>query len=222
MAGHEGRLNVLASNLANSGTSGFKRELATVREVSMMRRLGPVRGVTNVSKVDFSQGKLERTGRDLDLALDGSGFFAVEGDEGEVYTRDGSFHLTRDGVLVADDGRQVAWESQSGFLDATGDPILVRGNGEVRQGNQLMGQLRVVDFEDLTQISRQSDGYWVAPEKLKQAIPTGEIHQGALETSNANPIEELIQMITLQRSYESLTSTFKGLSDTFRRLTRPF
>ena len=222
MAGHESRLNVLAANLANVQTSGFKRELAAEHEAHMARRLGTVKGVTNTMKVDFSQGNLERTGRDLDFALDGSGFFAIEGKGGELYTRDGSFHLTGEGVLVADDGRPVAWEQQGGFLDATGEPILVRGDGEIRQGQNLIGKLKIVDFKELDQLQRNADGYWVAHEDMEEAIPTANVHQGALETSNANPIEELIAMIALQRSYESVSSTFRGLSDTFQRLTRPF
>ena len=222
MAGYEGRLNVLASNLANISTNGFKRELVTAQESQIQRRLGPVSGVTNESLVDFTQGNLIRTGRDLDLALDGSGFFAVEGEGGQLYTRDGSFHLTGEGVLVADDGRAVAWERQSGFIDATGLPVMVRADGEVRQGDQTIGTLRIVDFEDPHQLSRTADGYWLAPPDLDEAIPTANVHQGALEASNANPIEELIEMIALQRSFESVNSTFSGLTETFQRLTRPF
>ena len=222
MSGHEGRLNVLAANLANVGTTGFKRELTAEHETQVMRGLGAVKGVINQVKVDFSQGNLERTGRDLDLALDGSGFFTVEGRGGELYTRNGAFHLTPEGVLVADDGRQVAWERQAGFLDATGDPIIVRGDGEVRQGLTLVGKLKIVDFDNLDELQRNADGYWVAHGDMKQAVPTASLHQGALEKSNADPIEELISMIALQRSYESLSSTFRGISDTFQRLTRPF
>jgi len=222
MSGHEGRLNVLASNLANVGTAGFKREFAAEHETQVMRRNGPVKGLVNQVKVDFSQGNLERTNRDLDLALDGSGFFTVEGTRGEVYTRNGSFHLTGEGVLVSDDGRPVAWERQAGFLDATGEPILVRGDGEVRQGLTLVGKLEIVDFQNPDELQRSADGYWVAHGGMKKAIPTASVHQGALEKSNAEPIEELISMIALQRSYESVSSAFRGISDTFQRLTRPF
>ena len=123
---------------------------------------------------------------------------------------------------MADEGRQVAWERQAGFLDASGDPIIVRGDGEVRQGLTLVGKLKIVDFDNLDELQRNADGYWVAHGDMKQAVPTASLHQGALEKSNADPIEELISMIALQRSYESLSSTFRGISDTFQRLTRPF
>jgi len=222
MAAHEGRLNVLASNLANIGTTGFKRELATAHEQQLLRRLGPVSGVVNRSEVDFGQGTLQRTGRPLDLALNGDGFFVVEGPRGELFTREGAFHTTQDGVLVMSDGLPVAWEEQRGAIDTTGLPVVVDHEGNVRQGQFTIGRLRIVDFDDRSGLQRRADSYWEAPATLRQVTPTAVVHQGALEGSNANPMEELIAMITLQRSYEATSSAFSGLAETYQRLTRPF
>ena len=223
MRANQRALDSIAINLSNLGTTGYKRVRTANHQFEIPREHGPVRGLDVTGDVDFSQGELNRTGRSLDLALYGEGFFAVEsGRRGEVYTREGSFHLTDQNVLVTEAGHQVAWESLTGTLEATGLSIEIDGEGVVRQGGAEIGRLRIVDFEDRTRLKQDANGYWRAPRGLKQTAHSATVHQGALEDSNASGMEELVAMITIQRSFESVANVMSSIEDSYRRLTQPF
>ena len=181
-----------------------------------------MRGLATENHVDFSQGELSRTGRALDLALDGEGFFAIDTPDGEVYTREGSFRLTPDGTLVSEEGLPVAWDSLSGSIDPTGFPVEVDGEGTVRQGVDEIGRLRIANFADSSRLSLNADGYWQAPPRLAEAAHSATVHQGALEDSNASGVEELVAMISVQRSFESVARVMSKIEDSYSRLTRPF
>lgn len=222
MAAQQRRLDSISANLANVGTIGFKRGVTASHEVEVERARGKVRGVTTLAEVDFGQGNLQRTGRDLDLALYGEGFFAVEGPNGEVYTRDGSFHMTEAGVLVSEEGLPLAWEEFSGAIDPVGMPLVVDESGAVRQGNQNIGRLRVVDFPDKSVLTKDSLGFWTAPRSVLPAASDARVHQYSLEDSNANGVEEMVDMIGVQRAFEVVARAFKAIDETYGRLTRPF
>jgi flagellar basal body rod protein FlgG len=221
MASSQKELETMASNLANVGTTGYKRGSSAAQEFELQRARGPVRGLALETAVDFSQGELVRTERPLDLALFGEGFFAVESPAGEVYTRDGSFHLTETGVLVTEEGNPVAWETQYGQIDPTGLPIVVDGNGGVKQGTQDMGRLRVVAFADQRALSLDRFGNWIAPANLREVAHDAQVHQGALEQSNASAVDELVAMIGLQRHFEAVAGVMSSIEESYRRLTRP-
>jgi len=220
MAGHERHLDAIAANLANLGTVGFKRSSSASHEFAVRRETGEVRGLQLHLETDFSQGNLQRTGHELDLALFGDGFFVVEGPEGETYTRDGSFHLTEEGVLVNDDGHAVAWRQRSGTIDATGLPVRVDVDGFVRQGTQEIGQLKVVDFMDKAKLYQGTGGVWVAPVGAKEATATAQVHQYSLEESNASGIEEIVAMIGVQRAFETSAHLTRSIQESYARLTR--
>jgi flagellar basal body rod protein FlgG len=222
MAAQQRRLDSISANLANVGTIGFKRGVTASHEVAVDRGRGDVRGVTTLARTDFAQGNLHRTGREHDLALYGDGFFAVEGADGEVYTRDGTFHLSEGGVLVSEDGFPVAWEELSGAIDPVGMPIVVDEAGAVRQGVQPIGRLRVVDFADKHLLTRDRHGFWAAPRGVQPQPSDARVHQYALEDSNASGVEEMVDMIAVQRSFEVVARTFAAIDQTYERLTRPF
>jgi flagellar basal-body rod protein FlgF len=222
MVGLERELDGISTNLANLGTVGFKRGRSAFHEFSVPRQTGDVRGVAIRTDVDFSQGDLERTGRDLDFALLGDGFFAVEGAAGEVYTRVGEFHLTPEGVLVTADGLPVNWRSKPTAIDVAGERLTVESDGTVRQGSAELGRLRIVDFADRQRLRRDGQGHWVAPADLRQSTATAAVHQYALETSNGNGIEEMVAMIGVQRAFESVARVVSSIEESYRRLTRPF
>lgn len=222
MAAQQRRLDSISANLANVGTVGFKRGVTASHEVEVERPRGKVRGVTTLAEVDFAQGNLQRTGRDLDLALHGDGFFALEGPEGEVYTRDGSFHMTEGGVLVSEEGSPLAWAEFQGAIDPVGLPLVIDESGAVRQGNQNIGRLRVVDFPDKSVLTKDALGFWAAPPSVLPQASDARVHQYSLEESNANGVEEMVDMIGVQRSFEVVARAFKAIDETYGRLTRPF
>jgi flagellar basal-body rod protein FlgG len=222
MAAQQRRLDSISANLANVGTIGFKRGVTASHEVEVDRPRGKVRGVTTLAEVDFSQGNLQRTGRELDLALYGDGFFAIDGPEGEAYTRDGSFHMSEGGVLVTEEGLPVAWAELKGAIDPVGLPLVIDESGSVRQGVQDIGRLRVVDFADKGALSKDARGLWTAPGGLRPEPSEAHVHQYALEDANANGIEEMVDMIAVQRAFEVVAHAFKAIDETYSRLTRPF
>jgi len=222
MSSQQRRLDSIAANLANIGTVGYKRGVTAAHEVEVERPRGKVRGVTTLAEVDFAQGNLQRTGREQDLALYGEGFFAVDSPEGEVYTRDGSFHVTESGVLVTEEGFPVAWESLEGAIDPVGLPLKVDEEGNVRQGIQDVGRLRVVAFEDNHVLRKDAHGYWAAPAGVRPGPTDARVNQYALEDSNANSVEEMVDMIGVQRSFEVVARVFEAIDKTYERLTRPF
>lgn len=222
MSAQQRRLDSIASNLANVGTNGFKRGVTAAHEIEVQRPRGPVRGVTTLAEVDFSQGNLQRTGRPEDLALYGDGFFAVESPDGEVYTRDGSFYMSDGGSLVSEEGFPLAWDRVGGAIDPVGLPIVIDEAGNVRQGPQDIGRLKVVDFADKSQLRKDRNGFWTAPPSAQRIAAEGRVHQYALEESNSNGVEEMVEMIGVQRSFEVVAKLFQSIDQTYERLTRPF
>lgn len=220
MVSQQKRLESISVNLANLSTTGYKRTSSSTAQFSVQSPEGEKTGLAIESQTDFSQGNLDRTGRDLDLALFGDGFFALEGPEGEVYTRAGDFKVTSDGVLVSQEDYPVAWRSRGGAIDPTGEPVTVDGDGVMRQGNQTLGQLKLVDFKDRTQLVQTGSSIWSAPKGLEEATPTASVHQYALESSNATGMEEIIEMIAVQRSFQSVGNLIRTIQESYQRLTR--
>ena len=223
MRANQRSLDTIATNLANLGTTGFKRTRTAEHAFELPTEHGRVRGLQAKDSVDFRQGELDRTGRALDVALFGEGFFAVEaGESGEAYTRDGVFHMDERGTLVSDDGHQVAWDSLTGTIDPVGLPVEIDGEGFVRQGDTEVGRLRIVNFEDPSRLSQDRHGYWRAPNNLREVAHTAVVHQGALEQSNATGMEEMVAMIAVQRSFESVANVMSSIEDSYSRLTQPY
>ncbi|MBK8180100.1 MAG: flagellar hook basal-body protein [Planctomycetes bacterium] len=131
MAAAERRVETISSNLANAGAVGFKRKgVITHSFQNQMNKLMAPQ-VTTRESTDFSQGILRTTGGDFDLALEGEGFFAVDTAEGQVFTRNGAFHIDQDGVLQTRDGYPVAWEGSRGTIDPAGGSVSVDSGGNV-------------------------------------------------------------------------------------------
>lgn len=214
----ERRLELISSNLANVATHGYKRHTAFTRALESAD--GKSRSIATGSRVDFSQGEIQRTGNTFDLALDGEGFFAVESRDGEVYTRSGRFRLDSQGVLVNQSGFPVAWEGPAGIIDPSGEEVTIDGEGAVRQGGRQIGKLRIVNFDARDQLSQDGEGNFVAHRGMREVAHTATVHQAALEGANVSPIEELVSMITVQRSFESASRVVSTITDTYRRLAQ--
>ena len=108
------------------------------------------------------QGTLVQSDGQFDLALAGPGFFAVETEGGEAYTRNGQFRIDDSGVLQTLEGYPVAWQGARGTIDPTGLAVLVDPEGRVMQGPDALGQLRIVDFEDAGALSQDRRGFYHA------------------------------------------------------------
>jgi len=216
MVSAERRLEMVAQNLANASSGGYKRRTSFTEVLEA--KDGKASDIVIRTGVDFSQGNLKATQNATDLAIHGEGFFAVEGDNGEVYTRDGRFHVDSEGSLLTTDGFPVAWEHFSSRIDPQGQSVYVNSDGNIRQGKQEIGKLRVANFSDPQQLVLDSKGYWNAPAGLPETAHTAIVRQGYLELSNAEPMVELIELIELQRSYESAANAVRSIDQGYRRL----
>lgn len=220
MRASEKRMESLALNLANVSSPAYKRQSTVTRAFEV--GTGDKRHVEihAVGQTDFSQGLIERRGDPWSLALEGEGFFAVETLAGEVYTRNGSFHVDQQGELFSPEGHPVAWVNARGRVQPTGEPVTIDGTGKVRQGNSEVGQLKVVDFADKARLRVDTEGYWHAPAGAETREPSAVVHQGATERSNAEAIDELVGLIKVQRGFESAASIMRSIDQSYRRLNQ--
>ena len=218
-------LDVVANNIANMDTTGFKVEQLLVgTEVGPRARNDFIRPSASfvldrgVGR-DFGQGMLEQTGRTLDVAIEGEGaFFRVQDGEGQAFTRDGSFTLDPEGRLVTQDGNAVLGDGGEIVLDPQLGEIAIGEDGTLSQSGQLVGRLAVVRFETLSAIQKDGDGlYRNRSNAAEIEAPDARIRQGMLEKSNVNPVIEITNLIEIQRAYESVTRMVENANDLSRR-----
>lgn len=213
-------LETTANNVANQTTSGFKADQVAFREY-LARIDARTSGDPLVSLVvdpdtftDFSPGGLEQSYRDLDFAIDGDGFFAVETASGVLYTRDGRFSVNAFGELVTRSGAQVLDSGGSPILvDPEAGPLLAAPDGELQQNATPIAALGVFRFDDLGQLRKRGDNLFAAAAEPAAAV-SPRVRQGFFETSNVNPVAAMTDMIEIMRAYEQaarLTETANDL-----------
>lgn len=218
-------LDVVANNIANADTTGFKVEQLLVgTEVGDRARNAFVRpGVSfvldNGVGRDFTQGSLEQTSRDLDFAVEGEGaFFKVGSGAQTAYTRDGAFTLDPEGKLVTHGGLAVQGDGGDIVLDPLLGRPAVAADGTVSQNGQTVGRLAVVRFDTLGALQKGGDGlYRNASNAAEIPATDAQVRQGMLEGSNVNPIVEITNLIEIQRAYESVTRMIENTTDLSRR-----
>jgi flagellar basal-body rod protein FlgG len=209
------RLDVIANNMANVSTSGYKEDTytdSTFREYITSRtgnkdktnpaEIGPSSYILAPSQVytNFSQGSLEETRMPLDFAIEGDGFFAVQTQEGIGYTRNGVFALDDEGYLCAADGNRVLSPDEEEIYLGT-DKIQAEGNALYTENGGFLGQIGVFSFQDNGALARDAQGYFTGGNA--QAAQGTTIHWGYRERSNLDLIGQMTDMITAQRAYQS-------------------
>lgn len=229
------KTNVLANNLANVDTAGFKQVLTQVTENRQAESQGPVRtsasrGIVDQildlrSPIDMTQGPLRETGRPLDVALRGEGLFKVRRDGREYYTRNGSFVLDEERRLSTSDGAQVL--GNGGPIQVPDGELVIRGDGMLLVDGTETDRLAVVDFADSGRLRHVGASNFAAPDDMPArtlAADEVEIAQGVLEGSNANPIDTMVGMIAAQRAFEMeakvLQATDRTLDKAVNELSR--
>ena len=202
-----------ANNLANAQTNGFKAQLEQARSMPVYGEGLPSRvfAMTESPTNNYESGPLIQTHRDLDVAIQGDGWFAVQDDQGnEAYTRDGNFQLGQDGVLEDVHGNVVMGDNGPLFLPVPLDNLNIAADGTVSirpQGApeaviEEVGRLKLVNPE-YSDLQRGNDGLFRLKDGADaQADETVTVMTGMLEGSNVNAIDEMVSMISLQRHYE--------------------
>lgn len=177
--------------------------------------------------VDYSQGPIKETGNTLDLALSDRGFFAVEytnkaGVTSTKYTRDGNFAMNRQGFLQTQDGDYVLDEDGRRIQMDTALPISISRNGTIIQDGTEVATIGITDFEDYNYLERFGENFFqpvegaVELDRGETGVDT-QIHQGYLEMSNISVVTEMVNMITLQRQYESNQKVITTYDDTLEQ-----
>lgn len=220
MRGSLRSLDVLAHNLANVGTHGYKRRNPGFHQVFAHTDHGVTRTLATRGSVDLSQGGLDRTGDPFQLALNGEGYLAVEAPEGEVYTRVGRLAFDRDGTLVTVDGYPMAWAEQSSRFDPSGAAPVIDADGTVYQGLVKVGRLKLTAFADPSRLTERNGNYWEAPAQLERVPADARVVQGALERSNSTGVVELIDLLENQRSYEIASRAVTSIDQSYKRLNQ--
>lgn len=216
------QLDIIANNVANADTAGFKTEQLLMEEepTRPARTFGlkpPVDFVVDGEVArDFGQGALSQTGNTFDVAVEGDGFLTVQTAAGQRYTRDGRLQL----------------DSRNRLVTAAGDPVLAAGgevvfnpeqptpviapDGTISQGNVQLGRLDVVRFDTRRGLTKEGDNLFASPAP-PQPAPDVRVRQGMLEQSNVKPVIEITQLIEVSRAYERATRMVDQTNDLSRR-----
>ncbi len=211
-------VDVAANNMANMSVPGFKKDRVyynTFNRVAEHSRneleisLADSR-VAEKTVIDFSVGELVATGNSLDLALSEEGFFVVDTPQGERYTRNGAFRLNPERELITGAGFSLMGEG--GELVIPQGDIRISQEGLISVEGVEVGRLQIVHFEDLSQLSKEGSSLFKASREAQQRPPVLlTVHQGYLEHANLNPIEGVASMVSLMRSFESLSLAIRSL-----------
>lgn len=205
-------LEMLANNLANSSTDGFKLDregygLYLAPEAATNDGNMPTEvPVIERHWTDYAQGVLRPTGSAWDLALSGKGFFTVNGPNGPLYTRNGSFRLSKSGEVTTSEGYPLRTRNGATLRLTSSEPPEVARDGTVRQGGQLVGQLDLVEFRNSSGLSKEGATYFRSPDPRQGPVAASavEVHQGKLEGSNVNAAEGAVRLIGVMRQFEML------------------
>ncbi len=224
------QLDVIANNFANIDTTGYKADNAEFAEYLMPGArdnefIGNDRRISFVEDratwIDLSPGAVERTGDPLNVAIDGKGYLAVQTPRGQRYTRNGSFSINANGLLVTTDGDQVLGTGGPIQFQNTDHDVNIGPSGivTVREGSSTIdsvrGQLQIVDFDRPQLLKKDSGSTFMAPNGVNPnpAPPNTRVVQGALEKSNVRAVVEMARMIEITRNYSDIAAIIQQQGD---------
>ena len=224
MVNEQKRLDVISNNMANSDTVGYKDERVTsqafdqvlgikIRDGSQAyhnQAIGRFSLGVKIGEVytDYSQGSLRETGNTYDVTLSGKGFFTVNvvdnnGVTHTRYTRNGQFHLTKDGFLVDKEGNRVQGEGGDIVIDPSAKKVSISSTGQIVADGQEVDTLQIADFQDYDYLAKYGDTMYEPVDGATMIEAEAQVLQGYTEQSNVNVIKEMVDLITTTRAYEA-------------------
>lgn len=231
----EHRLNQISNNMANLNTVGYKQDKMAFEDVLthyahdfLDPNFGLSGGVTwpegnqmtqpriGVSEIAFEQGPVKQTGNQLDLALDGEGFFKIQTPDGDFYSRNGQFKINAQNQLVNSQGQPLLGQGGPIQLPEQGE-VEVDGAGRVFVNQEEVGQIDVVTISDLSQLEKRGQTLLQLKEdsQAQEVVAPEEtqVLQGALEESNVQVVEEMVRMIQTMRTFEACQKAMKNSNE---------
>lgn len=224
-------LDIAANNLANTQTAGYKSQDEFYRTYSAAlgnSGLGPLNlainnyGVLGGASTDFETGSIENTGNPLDIALQGEGFLVVKTKAGDRYTRDGSLRVNAKGILTTKEGDPVMGivpkpngKPGEGPIPLPQGTVSIGPTGVISVGGSMVGQMKIVEFPHGTSMTMDGGNYYSAPDSAATPATAPDVKQRALESSNVNPMSEMVNVILLQREAEMLQSAVSSFDKDF-------
>jgi flagellar basal-body rod protein FlgF len=207
-------MEVIANNIANSATSGYKAESMFFHQYLIDGANGKTNYVEDLSTFrDMSQGNLTRTGNPMDIAIQGDGMFAVSTPQGERYTRAGNFTINDQGELSTMDGYQVLDDAgQPIAFEDSDDKITFFANGKIEVDGEERGSVGVYNFNNPKTLKKESSNLF-SSEEVPVLNEEPKVVQGMLEDSNVKPIVEMTNLIDVQRDFERTAKFIQTLYD---------
>ncbi len=238
------KMDTIANNLANVGTTGFKKDQQVFNEyLTSYEKDGEVNTVPRVTATiesfydlaggdksfvdnagtftDFSQGPIKPTGGQLDIAIEGNGFLEVQTNLGVRMTRNGSLSINNQGTLVTKEGHPVLLEGGAQVNLQAGGSVNITEDGSIFQNNQALGKLSIVSVQPAQALRKGGGSLFGLKENMNPAIirnPQIKVHQGALEGSNVNIVKEMTDMISTTRVFESTQKAIKAFDEMDEKL----
>lgn len=199
-------LDLLANNLANASTPGFKADREAYTVFLGEESWQPSSPFVEQHRTDFSQGALKATGDARDVALEGRGFFLVDGPQGPLLTRNGSFLVSHEGKLTTAEGFEFATVEPRRIRAMPGERVEIDLEGVVRQRGEELGRLKLVDTAAGLQPSKREGAYFALDQRDLQSLAgsTARVQQGKLESANFSPAEASIRLVNILRQFESM------------------
>jgi flagellar basal-body rod protein FlgF len=196
-------MQIVANNIANAATTGYRSENLIFSEFIRPVENGASYsiGQGNISSTSFEQGTLTQTGNPFDMAIEGDGYFLVETPQGERLTRSGAFSPSANGDLVTGDGLRVLDAGGAPLFIPPGADVAIAADGTLSADGTPLGQIGIMRPIDPNNMIRE-DGVMFRADAGFEPSPTARILQGFVENSNVSSITQLTRMIEVQRAYE--------------------
>ena len=213
-------LDVIANNIANADTTGFKKNnifVQILKDAGVAQSVGKgeLAGLDVKEFTDFTEGSHRPTNNPLDLAILGEGFFVLDTPQGMRYTRNGNFKLAEDGSLVNSNGQHVMGTGgRISFPNAEKTQqtdLMITGKGEMYMGKDLVGKLRIVTFSEMQQLQKEAGSMFKTDQQPQdiQSNDRSTIRQGYLEESNVESLTEMVQLVEFTRNFETDQRTMR-------------
>lgn len=222
-------LSVLANNLSNSNSVGYKADRLFSEVLRYASQDTAQQGVNHrpddvpvaiqQSSIDFAPGPIQETNDPLHVALMGEGFFVVETPRGLRYTRQGNFQVSQNGQLQTADGMPI--QSDAGRIQLPNGKVRIDGTAHISVDGVEVGRLKIVDFKDHRKLGKEGNALFYLQDDKEPALVVSapNLKQGALEGSNVSPVNQMAELIMIQREFESLQRTIQlSMNDMTQRL----